>query len=449
MKNVNKLAIWATASMLTFSACQDDAEEIQLETGVTEIPETFSSYSPEENKRNLEDNGLELVNEMEGLKSAEGLTASSQLINLFDQAPAAPANGRMLNTARTLQSYKKGQASVRDIFASLRTESDEPKSIQEFYNRHTGTYTWNAQKKDLDFTRESDRIVFKYPAEETSTENNAEFVISTYKGIETANPIDEEYQGDLPTELVMAINVDGAQVLGYTFSAAYNEEGEPTNVTTTLQVSDFVFAINAQNEQEQVGARYALNKGNRTLVAIGAGAKGMFTAENIELVENSDDMNPGDVVTDVNAYFQLMNIKLAGNFDVEKFTDGYAEIYADEQKANGEWNEEFNSDEAVEKEAALLNESFNLVAFYADSKEKIADTEVYTYTDSYSYMTYEFDPETQNLVEKEVVEEYVSTDIRLVFADESKSDLETYFDEEFSELMDEVTAFVKDLEELN
>ncbi len=449
MKNINKLTIYALASMLALASCKDDVEEIQddqLETGIVEIPDSFSNYTTEQNKTNLEDNGISLVNEMEGLKSSTGIETSSQLANLLSRASVAPANGRMTHTVRTLANYGNGKASVRDVFASLRTKNEDPASIQEFYNHYTGVYTWNVQEENWDFSRESDHIIFKFPATENSTENNAEFIIHSYEGIMVANPMDQQYEGDLPTKIVMEAKVDGEKVIGYDFMAAYNQEGEPTNVTTSLQVNTFIFSINAQNEQEKVGVRYALKNGSKTLIAMGAGAEGMFTAEEIGKVNSGEHTNPGDVVHEVNAYFQLMNIKMAGNFDVKTFADGYAVIYADQYDENGYWNEEFDHDKAVEEEAALLDENFELVVFYADSKQKIADTEIYTYTDTYTYSTWEYDETSQDFVEKEVTEEYVASDIRLIFADGSKSDLETYFKEGFDDLISEVTTFIQELE---
>lgn len=428
MKKVNSLLTYATAFTVLLSSCKDDA--VEMEAGKTEMPTKFSSYTPAENKANLEDNGIALLNDMSDLKSSKGLSTSATFVSFLDMAPAAPTNGRIMSTARALKNYQEGKGSVHDIFTTMRKTEEEPQSIQAMFDMYIGVYNWNSQTEEWDYTKEGDKIVFKFPSVEGGASNNASFIIHSYKGVNTTTSLNEDYSGDLPTQLVTEIQVDGKKEVEYKFNASYNEEGEPTSVTTSLMVNAFIFSISAENNTENVGAEYSLKKGEKILISLGAGAKGKFTAQHIEDMDNSETGNAGDIATEVSAYFQLMNIKIAGNLNVEKYADGQDAIYA------GNDSTEFDYDKAKEKEAALLNENFNLVVFYADSKEKIADTEVYTYTDKYEYWNgYEY-----------VSWPYTAMNIRMVFADGSPADLETYFSNGFDDLQTEISKFVADLE---
>ncbi|WPP52063.1 hypothetical protein [Catalinimonas niigatensis] len=448
MKKVNKLTVYAVALAVFFSACkEDDVVESDPTTGTTEIPETFSSFTPEQNKANLEDNGIELIQEMDALKDAPGVEATASFAYWMDQAPATAANGRILRTAHTIQKYQKGDASAKDIFASMRMAADEPASIQEFYNQYMGVYSWNATHQEWDYSKEGGKIVFKFPGTENGSSNNAELLIHSYEGVNTPNPIDEDYSGDLPTKLVTEVKVDGAQVMVYNFNAAYNQQGEPTSVKTSLSLNTFTFAFEAKNDSENVGSAYSLTKGNKILISMGAGAKGTFTTEQIEKVDNSDSYNEGDIVTEANAFFQVMDVKMAGSVNVATLVDGMQGLYEDEVPYMEEEEYKAYEKEQADKEAVLYNENINLIVFYASKKEKIADTEFYTYEDTYEYFTYEYDYETENYYPVTKEGSYTTVGMKFIFADDSKSDMEAYFGEGFDELTTELTKFTESLQE--
>lgn len=449
MKKVNKLTAYAVALAVFFSACkEDDVVESDPTTGTTEIPEDFSTYTPEQNKANLEDNGIELINEMESLKDAPGVEASASFAYWMDQSSAAPANGKILRTAHVLQKYQKGTASAEDIFASMRMASDEPESIQEFYDQYVGVYSWNSSTEEWDYSKEGNKIVFEFPSTETGSSNDAELIIHSYEGVDISNTLADDYHGDLPTKLVTEVKVDGTQVVAYNFTAAYNQEGEPTSVKTSLSLNNFTFAFEAKNDSENVGSAYSLTKGEKILISMGAGAKGTFTTEQIEKVDNNDSYNEGDVVTEANAYFQVMDIKMAGSIDIKAMADkGWfdeeEEVIA--EPGSGEVIEDDGKD--AEEEAKILNETINLVVFYASKKEKIADTEFYTYEDTREYYDFIYDENGWPIDGMWVEEQYTTVGMKFIFADESKSDMEAYFGEGFNELTTELTKFTESLEQ--
>lgn len=407
MKKLSLIALMAVTSLFVFS-CKDD--EVSSEA---EFPEKFSKLSVEENKAQLENNGISLVNELEGLQGSKSVEATANLVRLFqylgDEGNMdGSTGGRLLNSVSDLQ---KDSKSAKKVFSALRLTGEEPESIQELFNESAGTYTWNAASQEWESTLGGDKIIFKFPSTEAGTNNNAVLSMGDYQGTQVANPIDDEYTGDLPTNLLMDLTVDGDKVLEYSFKATYTNEGIPNSIDTYLAVAPYKYTIKFSNDNKKVEASYSLTNAEKILIAAGANSNGNFTQTN---VENSGE-NPADIVTDASAYFQLMNVKVSGTVNVKNLWSGLEAI---------DYNN-LSEKEASEKEAEVYNQNYKLMVFYADSKEKIADTEFYSYSENYYN------------------QEYYYTDIRMVFADGSKSDFETYFETGFSELQAEIERLME------
>ena len=445
MKRTNLFLMGALASSMLLSSCKDEVEEIttdqsgqvkEQDAGKVVITDTFSPLTPEENKEQLEDDGLAMVREMKALKNTTAIDASYAFATFLDRsAPSAGESSRaMTSTARVLGQFGKDQASTKDVFATMRGTNDEPESFQAIFDENVGIWSWNTTKQSWDFTKGGDMIVYNFPSREDGKENNAVYTIYAYEGLEQNHPYD--YQGDLPTNIKADLTVDGQQQLSYTFTARYNAAGEPEDMASSLTIGTFEFAATVQNNTEKVGARYSLKNNGKSLLAFGAGIYGNFTAENIQAVSEEEDNNAGEVVEKGDAYFQVMNIVLAGNMDVKKFAAGYQEEYkrVKVDYPGGSYYTEEQDGEAVKSNAKLLNEALQLTVFYKDGSGKIADSEVYSYTESrerYNGEEYEY--------------EYV--DIKLIFEDESKADLDTYFGEGFDALIAEFEKFAEDVNE--
>ena len=455
MKKTNLFLTCAIASCALVTSCKDDVEEAYLddsgqvkETAPGKItnPEAFAQLSAEENKKQLEDDGFDLLTNLEDLSESSAVDVSTSFVSFLDRASAEPANGRLSATSRTLKGLSDGKTSAQSIFATLRTAEQEPESIQEFYDQYTGVWAWNTEKEDWDYQAKGDKIVFEFPATEDGTENNAQFIVHSYEGLSQDHPYGE-YEGDLPTKMVTELTMDGESQATYSFVAAYNQDGEPEQLTTSLSVNSFVFSILADNNTKKVGVQYSLKRDSKTLLAMGSGAYGNFSSDYILSLDEKEDTHEGDVVNRVDAYFQLMNVVLAGEMDIKKYLDGYEDNYEFRYDENGNYQGSGYNDTITENNAQLLEQAFNLNVFYADGSGKIADTEVYTYTDSYTTYEATYDDEGYYAGSKEKEVEYQSMDVRMVFEDKSKSDLETYFGEGFEDLVKEFEKFAEELEE--
>ena len=451
MKKTNLFLTCALASCVLVTSCKEDVEETYVDEsgqvketspGKVSNPETFSTFTPEENKAQLEDDGLELLSNMEDLSKSPAIEATASFVGWLDRSSAAPANGRLAVTSRTLQAVGSSQASARDIFVAMRTaaepgsESEASQSIQDFYDQYTGVWSWNASTQMWDHQAGGSTIVFEFPATEAGTQNNAKYTIHSYEGLSQDHPY-TGYEGDLPTKIVAELTVDGVQQSAYSFEAAYNQKGEPEQLVTSLSVNTFVFSIAATNTSTEAGIQYALKRDNKTLLAMGSGVYGNFSADHLSSLD--DNSHQGDVVNRVDAYFQLMNVVVAGDMDIKKYLDGYEDNYTFT-------GETYYDDNITENNAELLEEAFNLNVFYADGSGKIADTEVYTSTNTYTDYEWYYDETTENYQWKEEEVEYKVMNVRMVFEDDSRTDFETYFSEGFDDLIAEFHKFAEESE---
>ena len=467
MKKSNLFLTCAIASCALVTSCKEDVENVapvdesgqvkETDTGIVNTPDQFTSLSPEENKKNLEDDGLSLLKDVDDLTKAPAVEVTTSFVSFLDQSEAEPMNGRLGSSSRMLSDLATDRGSVQSVFASMRTTEEGPESIQAIYDEYVGVWSWNADQQVWDHSVEGDKIVFEFPSTETGTQNNAQYVIHSYEGIAQDSPL-EDYEGDLPTKIETELTVDGQRQASYSFVAAYNQAGEPTQLTTSLSVNSFIFSIKADNNTQKVGTQYSLKRDNRTLLAMGAGAYGNFSAEHIDNLDYDKGQHEGDVVNRVDAYFQLMNVVLAGNMDIKKYLDGYEDNYQEgyykestHQEEDGyytntyEYSSGYHVDSVTEQNAQLLEEAFNLKVFYADGSGKIADTEVYTTKETDVVYRGYYDEEQKKQVSEEKEVEYQMIDVRMVFEDESKADLETYFSEGFDDLVKEFEEFAEEM----
>jgi hypothetical protein len=420
MKKFPVVAFSIMASLLVFSCGKDEV------TPENEMPEEFSELTVEQNKEKLEANGIEMIHDLEDLKNSTVADASTNLVNLMEYIDNGnmrkSAGGRILTA---LQGIQDGKASVNDVFSSLRLKdpvpTGEPESFEAFFDMYAGNYSWVEASQEWNYTAGGSNVTLEFPAVEGGRSNDAVLSIRDYQGVNIANPMDDEYTGDLPTHLVIDMVVSGSKVMEYNFSASYNETGEPESLETSLSIMPFTFAVQLDNTTTEAGFAYSLKKESKILIALNVSAKGDFSTAQ---TQNADGGMESEVtLNEAAASIQLLNIKIAGNIDVKNLQDEMAGLTEE-------------GDARVEKEVELLNKYYDLVVFYADSKTKIADTEFYTTT----YTDYSYNYDTGQYEEVEALE----IDMRLVFKDDTKADFETYFGSGFEDIIEEMNSFIEE-----
>ena len=421
MKKSPVIALSLAASLLVFSCNKEEVSPKQ------EIPKEFSENTVEENKAQLEANGIEMIGQMEELKEIEAVDVSTRLLGLLmvmeEENLGGSAGGRIL---ASLSKIKTGNASATEVFAAMRLKGPvpqgEPETLEDFFTIYAGNYEWVPATEEWDYTAGGEDVIFEFPATENSSSNNAVFSIHDYAGVGLANPMDAEYSGELPTKLVMDLTVEGRELMEYSFSAAYNGNGEPTSVKSSLTLAPFTFAVTLTNDTEKVGAAYSLKNEDKVLIALGINAVGNFDSNNTD-----NSVTTEDIIKEASAYFQLLNVKVAGKVDaanLAKEMNGLTGVPGQEAY--------------VAKQVEVLNKHYELSVFYAKEKVKIADTEFYVGVGAGEHLYDEYGNDLG-------YEEIPVPSIRLIFADGSKADFATYFATGFDNVQKEYDLFFESL----
>jgi hypothetical protein len=412
-----------------FVGCNKDDDEVK--TTEPEFPTEYSELTVAQNKTKLEDNGVSLMNNITTLKNSSGIQTTIAFTQHLEGA-TVPENmgGRVSNNSgvkllQILSSFGQSKTSPSKTIKGLRiSEEDGFTSFKAEYDEVLGIYTYHKANDTWTYEKTGDKIVFNFPSTEEGTVNNAQYSIY---GLETvtisSNLGGEDYNGDYPTALKAELTIDNVKKMEYNFSAAYNNSGDPSSIAISLTIDSYTLAYEVSNSTTDAKFDYSLKNGNQILLAYGARATGNFSSAS---VEGSEDFS--DVITTSSAYFQIMNIKFSGEVNANALADALA------------------SATTTEDELAAWNANYKLIVFYDDTKKKIADSEFYITEEEYTEWEMVWNEELQDYewVEHEVTRE--SLEIRLVFADESKSDLATYTDTGFEDLKSSFESFIEDLE---
>ncbi|MEQ8471174.1 MAG: hypothetical protein RIC35_08310 [Marinoscillum sp.] len=396
--------------------------------------EELDPLTSEKNKELMQNIAIEFIDEMSALQQLEGVSAltSFGLINEYDDEEEDGRIDRSNSVIRISKSilgfvYRKASP-VEFGYSAARIgqddeEEDDFTSLQELFDENTGTFTWNFDTEEFDFTdNSSDKVIFKYPAEVDGTSNNATLTLSNYTSVVVSNPIDEDYEGDLPTSLDVTLAVDGSVSMSYGFEIDYNSEGVPESIDTDLTIGTFSLAVGITNTKTVVGAEVNFNNGSKTLIAVATSVNGDFSDAAIEDAEDSED--PTEVVTDGSFSFTLLDLKFSADLDFASLWDevGDLELYYDPYDEEPRANLESNA-KALED---ALKEHGTLKATYVSTSKVAADVEFYTSVEE----------------DEDYGDEWVQVGARMIFEDGSKVDVEDFLESGFDGLEDAINDLI-------
>jgi len=381
----------------------------------------YANETVDQGKANLQSSGEEMVTEMTKFESVDGLKVIS---NFNDNLNADDPTSTLKSSPLLAPATKSNKLTSKDMFGYLRAglkESDDT-TLQQEFDRYKGIYTWNIATKVWVKTTSTDKIEFDFPSTKTGTANNAKIVI-TYTGIKGISII-TNYKGDMPANFNTSLYVNDSKIAEYDLTCAYNTDGTPSSVVYFAAIYPFKFQVSLTYNATSASIKYSFTDDSKIIVECYAGVNGKLDKTSIENVQNNTSLNATDIVNNANAYFQVMNIKLAGQI-------AYKGWYDDAMLIDG--NLRYTSAQRDSASAVAINKNMLLVLVYADTKQKIAQAEAYCDTRTYTWYDYYDNPYTET-------ESYV--DMRFVFADKSKGNLEDYFSTGFQNLVSDINALI-------
>lgn len=441
----------------------------------------YSTLPVEQHKTNIESTGQDMFDEMKAMEEEPAMQTNLNLVSLINTADPFDAVGVNLKKAQieraiafapvyATANYEK--TGVNGILKSMQyNPTEDPESFQEAYDMLVGVYEWNFELEDWTYTETGDKIVFLFPSEETGTTNNASYTIS-YTGYTGPNPIDD-YDGDLPQSVSAELKVDNVSLSTLSAEMAYTTEGYPTSIEVIFTLGAFEWYMMAANTNNTAFAtEYSFKHNDNILLKFMLDASGNWTKENIEdnyieethyyldyydettqqwiwqevsandawnYSETESEFNIHKVITNGNASFQVMDLKIAGAIDLESFGDKMKEI-------DNTYDWDTQEEQIINEQVKAINKYVSLSLRYAETDEVIAVVEAYPVSETNTYESYYYDG-TWHETPMTVTETDYWFDMRFVFADGSKVDAATYFDDVFEDLIADIEDYMNDLED--
>lgn len=387
---------FAIILLFAFNSCKkdDDAFDKTLK---------FSTLSVEDQKKSVEQNGVELANSMDEMMNSKAMIAMNNMSSLFSMNSA---NMEFVKPFSQLQKElaKQNVKAVSNLDKQLKVAAGNS-------DGQWGIYTWNNDIEDFDFVAgAANAVTYLFPATENSSTNDGELKI-TYVESTIAAP-DTDPVMYLPTSMTAVLKVSGAVALTANFSATYKSDATPTSLKQTLVIDDYNWSAEMSNNEKKASAKYSFNKGTKVLVKLEAALTGNLTTSKFQESEG-----PEDVITNGMINFQVMNIALYGSIaDMKGFS---TEI----QNINSTTGKGLSDKEFLDKKATTVNKYVNSFGYFVKEDKKFADIEFFTYevSDGY-YSKYEMQP-------------------RFVLSDGTKVEIDEYMQSGFEELFIMIEQF--------
>ncbi|MCX7987380.1 MAG: hypothetical protein N2662_10620 [Bacteroidales bacterium] len=391
---------------------------------------TFAKKTVAETKADLENSGTKMVGELKSLNQEKGMQASVMFVSLMGGDNSAVAyKFKASGSYKVLYAVSKLSArpQLKPVLKAMDEGEDDLTSLLDSFDAYTGVY-------EYDFTTESfstepvepsNSIIFRFPS---NKENYDAQVLNASLEIPRPQIVEGNFSlvnaTALPSNIAFYIKVDGVTALSYTFVAEYKPDGIPTKVENTLTMGTWEMKQTYGYSETKLSLNYSFKHGSTNIISFGGEVKGNLTKDGVENAKDSTwvELFPGEgyyqydykfekVVQNANAYFQLMDIKIVGQMDFQHLVP----IMDDQNKT-------------PEQQAEAMNQYADLVVVYASNNQAIAKAEAYVVEET-----------------DEWGETHRKVDMRLIFADNSKSTLDSYFQEGFDGLIDEMNSLIAEL----
>ena len=415
MKKISLYLLLATGISVAPS-CKKDA--------VAPTTPVATVYNDEQNKENLQNTGLSMMKEMDDAKDLVGIDYTMHFADLVEKADPFGSNSAFMPMKVITALALFGEnGSTKALESSLKRGGSE-ENLNDIYSKRVGEYKWNG-KNWIKNTAVKDKIILRFPSSNTKTVNNASYEITFVNY--TGSGLPDDLKGNVPSRVDAKFIVDGKTLVQFEFKGVYNTDAIPSLLDAKLSVFPYSFSSTFTNNSSNISKVFAFKRNDKTLLAMGANIKGNLdkaTIENMVNDENAEEINK--VIKSISAYTQIFDIIIKGEANVDGIVNdlkGKDEVSEDEQ-------------------AATANKNLKVGVYYVSSGQQIANSEFYL--KNHTYQDYQYNNNTKQWELVQITDKEL--DIRMVFKDGTKADLETYFNNGFDKLGDEFEKFAQDLE---
>lgn len=386
----------------------------------------FTNLTVEQNKTKIQDEGLAMMEKLDGMTDLSGIFAIQDLENLIYESeltgdPVVMAVKRLIAPVAHLNKNVLGATELRSTAMSI-------DSISSVMGEMGGVYTYSQSTGTFNRVANSTKIEFLFPIGYSTTNNGKLTIDNLTVKAGVTQPV------ELPKSLDFKLTKASSTLLSFNFSAAYDAHDVPSSWSTTLSfLEGYKFTQSMTNTTSDVSWQFAYSFENENLLSGKFSSKGSFSYDALNKTEEMSEEDMIDQVLDnANAWVQLGNLKMTGLVDVNKLIAAYDAAFP-----SGEI--ETNAD--ATKACQMLNEQVFLVLLYAKENEAIAKSKFFVD----EYMTYDvvYNSVTHYYEMKEITAYQPS--MQLLFKDGSAMD-DSFFAEGFENLMAAFQSMMIDLE---
>lgn len=426
--------------LLTISSCNKKDKNND-----SPIPSKWTSASIDDNKATIEDNGIQMVQQMQDVTN---LQTSKVLANFA----TISSNGAFMSNKAVSTSLTPFKMLVNNKNLDTKSVSDGLKSaVQNNSGQFTdawqsvvGRYTYNSDSSKFIKSALSNEVIIEFPGKSTDTTNTGTITINNFTthdaGIKVNNG-DSIDLSDIPATIHADLKYNGTTLSTFDYSATGASGELFTSASFKWTIEDFSMELTGNHTPNtDASTTYSFKHGDTTLVESHAEVKGDWNQSNIDANTHVTtdtvyftDYNPNtgqwfqnytidtnqevyfeNIIQNANAYIQVFNIKVAGLVDIKSLGTAMRNL-----------DTTLTDEQYIKQQSDLFNKYAQLAVVDAKDNSKISTAEAYAYQD----------PQSGDW----------SMEMRFVFADGSKIDPDTYFKTGFQNLIDQINLLIDDI----
>jgi hypothetical protein len=383
------------------TACEDDDKNT----------EEFSDLTVEQHKANIEQTGLDVLDQLNALLDMEAIHVAVDFMELADTTYESTVMAVMSPLAAL-------QGSV-DAVLELKTTTVEEGSLADLYPYDVGIYTYNPETNKWDKEESSDEITYHFPTRDSET-NNATISVTNFDSFVVTNTDiiqDFEY---LPRSVTVSLVVDDRELMKFTFNATYDDYDIPLWVEESYIIGHYKISTTIDRRStSEISFNQSFTSDDANIISSHFDSDGTFDYETFNENFNSEEEFPGSqtIVDASNVWVAVGNLKLQGVANWEGL-----------RNAEGQFENIETQQALYEEMANVMNENVDMYVKYNDTNKIIAASEFYAFerTDDYG--------------------SYWDFSMRMKFADGSYMDDSFFTEENFAEFVQEAEEFITTME---
>ncbi len=410
MKTMFKSALicLAATTALLFSSCEDkvttDEEELD-----------YADFTIEETKQNLQNEGMAIMEKMEGMKNMSFVSTVQDLAGLIMYGSLKEEQNPMMSLLAPLAKADKNIMSL----SSLRASDKSMESLSRLFANRGGIYSYDFEADTFAYVPDTTQIVYNFPVGE-STENNGKLTISNY-AYQLSTTMEKVIE--MPKSLSINISRNDTTLLAFAMTATYYDNDMPKNENTTFSFKEgYTFQQTGNYDPQKLSWNFSYSYENQPFLSGKYDLEGTLDYDSIKSDKSMEEL-ADSYLTKMSSTIQFGNIKSVG---VVNYADLVAELDAYELSDNmSEDTVTYNA--YIKDMCAIMNKHIKAHLQYADTQKAIA--KFMFYKQSGSHIRYSKRPDLES---------------KIVFADGSAMD-KTFFATGFENINTEGEALFTDL----